>query len=168
MVTTSIWHIEGRPELVTALGRVSVRWASLDLLLVHIAAIALKNMPAAQSSIFGDHNAGRQRFTAFERIIGASFFDQKERTAILEHMAKLRSLYGRRNSLTHEPLDTRLTVEGKKLRFDLAFISRDGRTREAKLDDINRHVKEVDAELDALETIWERLVEKYDPQEDTE
>lgn len=165
MVTTSIWHIEQKPELVSALGRVTVRWASLDLILVHIASVALKNIAAAQSSIFGDHNAGQRRFTAFERIIGASFFEQDERAKILSHMARLRSLYSKRNSLTHEPLDGKLTIDGKKLRFDLAFVTREGETREAKLDDIHRHVAEVDIELEALESVWEFLVEKYEPEE---
>lgn len=165
MVTTSIWHIEQKPELIEALGRVTVRWASLDLMLVHIAAVALKNMPAAQSCIFGNHNAGHRRFTAFEQIIGASFFEQDERATILSHMARLRSLYSKRNSLTHEPLDGKLTIDGKKLRFDLAFVTREGETREAKLDDIHRHVAEVDIELEALESVWEILVEKYEPEE---
>lgn len=122
-------------------------------------------MPAAQSCIFGDHNAGQQRFTAFERIIGASFFEQDERAAILGHMRELRSLYRRRNSITHEPLDTNVTTEGRKLRFGLAFVSRDGLRRYAKLDDINRHIEEVDAELEALESIWEALIGKYDSKE---
>ncbi len=165
MVSTSIWHIEQKPELIAALGRVTVRWASLDLTLVQIAAVALKNMPAAQSSIFGDHNAGQRRFTAFERIIGASFFEEGERSAILDHMAKLRILYRRRNSLTHEPLDGTMTVEGQSLRFDLAFITRDGETKAVKMDEINQHVKDVDTELEALESIWDLLIEKYEPQE---
>lgn len=164
MVTTSIWHIEQKPKLIEALGRVTVRWASLDLMLVHIAAIALKNMPAAQNCIFGSHNAGLRRFTVFEQIIGASFFEQEERATILGHMARLRSLYSKRNSLTHEPLDGKLTIDGKKLRFDLAFVTREGRMREAKLDDIDRHVEEVDAELESLESVWEFLVEKYEPE----
>ncbi len=168
MVTTSIWHIEKRPDLITALGRVSVRWAALDLLLVHIASVALKNFPAAQSCIFGDQNAGQRRFTAFERIIGASFFEQEERNAILRHLEKLQSLYSRRNKLTHEPLDTRYTIEGKTIRSHLAFVSRDGEPKEAKLEDINRHVDEVDIELAALESIWGDLVMKYEPQENTE
>jgi len=165
MVTTSIWHIEQKPELVSALGRVTVRWASLDLILVHIASVALKNIAAAQSSIFGDHNAGQRRFTAFERIIGASFFEQDERAKILSHMARLRVLYRRRNSLIHEPLDSKITVEGQAIHFDLAFVTRDGETKTAKLEDINQHVKDVDTELEALESIWEFLIEKYEPQE---
>lgn len=125
-------------------------------------------MPAAQSSIFGDHNAGQRRFTAFERIIGASFFEQDERVKILSHMARLGTLYRRRNSLTHEPLDGKITIEGKALRFDLAFVTRDGKTKAAKLDDINQHVEDVDTELEALKSIWAFLIEKYEPQEPDE
>lgn len=168
MVTTSIWHIEQKPELIESLGRVTVRWASLDLLLVHIAAVALKNRPAAQSCIFGEYNAGQRRFTAFQDIIGASFFDQDERVAILHRMKTLRKLYKERNALTHEPLDGRVTVEGKLLKFDLVSVNREGKKKDVDVEDINKHVSQVDAELEALEGIWERLIEKYEPQEDLE
>lgn len=168
MVTMSIWRIEQKPELIEALGRVTVRWASLDLLLVHIAAIALKNLPAAQSCIFGDHNAGHRRFTAFQDIIGASFLNEDERSSILGRLKLLRTLYKQRNALTHEPLDGTLTIEGKKIILGLQFVTRSGARREVRIADIEKHVADVDAELEALETIWENLVEKYVPREDLE
>lgn len=135
----------------------------MDLLLVHIAAIALRNMPAAQSCIFGDHNAGQRRFTAFQDIIGASFFDQDERSNILSRLKSLRALYKQRNALTHEPLDGTLTVDGRKLIFGLAFVTREGARREVRIEDIEQHVTDVDIELEALESIWEALIEKYEP-----
>lgn len=170
MVTTRIWQVEQKPRLIEALGRVTVRWASLDLTLVDIAAVALNNLPAAQEVIFGAHNAGQRRFTAFERIICASNFDQAERTAIIGHLENLRDLYGRRNALIHEPLDGRVTMEGKTLKFDLAFVNRDGKKKDVNLEDIHQHVLQVDAELEALERIWEHLIDKYQPeaQEDFE
>ena len=58
-----------------------------------------------------------------------------------------------------------MTVEGQSLRFDLAFITRDGETKAVKMDEINQHVKDVDTELEALESIWDLLIEKYEPQE---
>lgn len=163
MVTTSVWQIEQKPELITELGRVTVRWAALDLLLVRIASIALKNVPAAQGVIFGESNAGRARFAAFERVIGASFFDEDERSEILARMKEVARIYQARNALTHEPLEGTYSAHGKSLKFRLQFVARDGKKRDAVLADIESHVRAIDEHLEALESILEFLLEKYEP-----
>ncbi|MBN9242516.1 MAG: hypothetical protein J0I98_06965 [Mesorhizobium sp.] len=162
MVTMSVWHVEQNPKLIEELGRVTVRWAALDLLLVRIASIALKNHPAAQSVIFGESNAGQARFRAFERIIGASFFDEDERSEIIAHMKELSRHYRARNALTHEPLEGTYSIEGKRFKFRLQFVARGGGKKDAALEDIQKHVHSVDEHLEALEAILDRLFERYE------
>ncbi len=162
MVSTSIWQVEQKPEVIAELGRVTVRWAALDLLLVRIASIALQNAPAAQSIIFCESNAGQARFRTFERIIGASFFDADERSQILALMEVLSRHYRERNALTHEPLAGGYSVQSKRLEFHLQFVSRDGKRKDVSLRDIEDHVRAVDNHLETFERIADHLFEKYD------
>jgi hypothetical protein len=168
MVSMSVWHVEQNPELITELGRVTVRWAALDLLLARIAAVALRNPPAAWSTIFDKSNAGQGRFRVFDRMIGASFFDEDERSTILRHTETLSTLYSVRNSLTHEPLEGRYSIDGKRLNFHLQFISRKGSVKAVSIEDISAHVSAVDDHLVALESVLDHLSEKYVPLEQDE
>jgi hypothetical protein len=163
MVAMSVWHVEQKPELIAQLGRVTVRWAALDLLLVRIAAIALRNPPAAWNIIFSANNAGQGRFRAFDRVIGASFFDEDERTAILRRTEALSQLYRVRNSLTHEPLEGTYSIDGTGLSFHLQFVSRDGGMKPVAIKEIKAHIDTVDEHLETLESILDHLLEKYEP-----
>lgn len=161
MVTTNIWQIEQKPEIISALGRVTVRWAELDSLLVRIAAVVLKNTPAAHAAIFGESNAGQARFEAFGRIIGASFFSEDERTQILARLDELKKLYRIRNRLTHQPLEGSYFLEKDRLRFQLQFVTRDGKRKDVILEDIDDHIASVDQHLEGIEVVLENLIETY-------
>jgi hypothetical protein len=161
MVTTNIWQIEQKPEIIIALGRVTIRWAELDLLLVRIASVALRNTPAGHAAIFGESNAGQARFETFGRIVGASFFSEDERSTILDRLRELRKLYRARNRLTHQPLEGNYFFEQDRLRFQLQFVTRDGKRKDVILNDIECHIGAVDEHLEALEVILETLIETH-------
>ncbi len=84
MISTTVWHVEQHPDLIMELGKVTVRWSALDLLLVQIMSAALKNHVAAHQLVFSK-GAGQQRFRLFERVIGASGLEEVTRKEILGH-----------------------------------------------------------------------------------
>jgi len=146
--------MDGRPEIATEIGRITVRWAALDLLLVQILGTVLKNQVAAHTIIFAEQNAGQQRFQAFERVVGSSDLDTSTRKLIIDRMRQIRSLYRKRNAIVHEPLNGRFVIEGKKtLRSQVVAIDRYGKHRDISIEDFKAHAAEVDKHLSFLENI---------------
>ncbi|WP_421594346.1 hypothetical protein [Shinella sp. M27] len=96
MKTANLWQVEGRDGLLEDIGRVTVRWSAIDLYLLWFAELALRNREAATEIILNGSGAGRQRLEAFDRVIGASYFDEKERAELLGITGMLRSLLSER------------------------------------------------------------------------
>jgi hypothetical protein len=168
MTTSSLWHIEHREKLLQEIGRVTVRWAALDMVLLKVVWLALDNRAAAYEIIFGSHNAGKQRLEAFNRVIGASKFTQEEREALLGLSADFARLLGTRNDIVHSPLVLALNVGAdKKLSFTLKSVDRDGRQKDVSEKKIHRHSKLVGQKLSELEDVVDDLfINHHQPEPD--
>jgi hypothetical protein len=161
LVSTNVWHIEHRQELLILYGKVSVRWAAIDLMLVDILAVELNNRAAAHALIFKS-GAGKSRFEVFKDAIGESRFDQVDRVRILSIMRSITSLMATRNDIIHAPLVTVYSIEGKKITSTLSKIDRkQGRTQPVLIRRIEDHVNAVGKLLDDLEPMAADLNMKY-------
>jgi len=157
MTITSVWFAEGHPEIVTELGRVTVRWSALDIILVEILSSVLESHEAARQIIFSNNNAGRQRFRAFQRIVGSSRLDEHTRKEIFAAMTALSALYGERNAIVHEPLQTEYSADGKRIRASIVAVDRDGKRRKVNIEKLKAHSAAVDVHLHAMDEIALRL-----------
>lgn len=161
MTTTTVWHVEQHKDILELIGRVTVRWAALDLLLQDIVYIAITNPAAAAELIFGSANAGKQRLEKFDRAIGASRFTIDQRRRLLEITAEFASLLGTRNDIIHSPLIKTYSVENSKLRANLVQIKRTGKASNFSIDTVNRHIDHVGSLLTQLEAIRDEVAEEY-------
>ncbi|MBY3106282.1 hypothetical protein RWK44_10440 [Rhizobium sp. 25PS6] len=163
IVSTDVWHIEHRREVLELYGKVSVRWAALDLLLVGVLSIALENRPAAHDLIFNAAGSGKTRLDAFNRAIGASRFTREERAASLELTRKAADLLSARNEIIHAPLVIGLSIDGSKITPTLNKLGRQGKEQPLAVSKIEKHVKAIGDILSKLERLAESLDLKYDP-----
>lgn len=163
MVSTDVWHIEHREPVLLLYGKVCVRWAALDLLLVQILSVALCNSLAARDLIFNGSSFGKNRLDAFNRAIGASRFTEEERSALLALTKKTADLLSARNDIVHAPLVISLSVKGDKIASKLTRISRQGKEHELSIEKIEAHVNAIGSVLGDLEFLAQDLDLKYDP-----
>ncbi len=163
MVSTDVWHVEHREEVLVLYGKVSVRWAALDLLLVQILSIALSNPSAARDLIFNGASFGKNRLETFNRAIGASRFTQDEREALLALSRKTADLLSARNDIVHSPLVINLSIEGNSIVPKLTRISRQGKTTELSITKIKGHIGAIGRVLSDLESLAQDLDLRYDP-----
>lgn len=167
MTTTTVWHVEQHKDILELIGKVTVRWAALDLLLQDVVYIALANPAVATELIFGSTNAGKQRLEKFDRAIGGSRFSMDQRERLLEISGKFASLLGTRNDIIHSPLITTYSVENAKLRSNLLQIKRTGKASYFSSETVNRHLEQVGALLRSLEALRDEIAEEYlQPPED--
>ncbi len=162
MIPTGLWLVENNEMLLQEIGRVTVRWAEVDRLLVHLAAVSLNdNYEAAQHCIFGSSNSGIARLTAFEQIIGASKLDETERREIINISRDLRSLLGKRNEIVHSPLVHYFSVLEGRLSAELKQIDRTGGKKDVSPDKIRKHADKVGEKIESLAKIWWALDKRY-------
>jgi len=162
MVSTDVWHIEHRQELLILYGKVSVRWAAIDLLLVQILRLDLGNSAAAHDLIFNTTGAGKNRIEGFNRAIGASRFEQEERRKILTATRLVTDLISARNDIIHSPLVTRLSFEGKTITPHLEKLGKSGKPKPVSIDKIEAHLAAIGRALTQLEELALELELKYD------
>ncbi|WP_432344648.1 hypothetical protein WMC41_15855 [Shinella yambaruensis] len=167
MITTNLWHLDHQHDMLIELGRLTIRWAEADRLMVGILDATLENRAAAQNIVFAGSNAGQQRFNAFVETIGTSGLPQEERQSIIKHIGRLKSLYGARNALTHEPIFTDIRFDNGKLKFGARSLTRDGSSRPMDVAKIKAHIRKVDAILSDLEDIHDQMVaDRHDPDDE--
>ncbi|MCY1243659.1 hypothetical protein D9M68_412940 [compost metagenome] len=162
MVSTDVWHIEHRQELLILYGRVCVRWAAIDLLLVQILRLDLGNRAAAHDLIFNTAGAGKSRIEVFNRAIGASRFRQEERRRILTAIRFVTDLISARNDIIHSPLVTRLSLEGKTITPHLEKMGKSGKQKPVSINKIEAHLAAIGRALGELEELARELELKYD------
>jgi len=163
VVSTDIWHVEHHEEVLVLYGKVSVRWAALDLLLVQILSTALSNPSAAQDLIFNGASFGKNRLETFNRAIGASRFTQEEREALLALTKKAADLLGARNDIVHSPLVVNLSLEGNSIVPKLTRINRQRKATELSIKKIKGHIAAIGRVLSDLEDMAQELDLKCDP-----
>lgn len=161
MVTSNFYFIDSRKELLHEVGRVTVRWAALDLLLVEILAVVLENDIAAYQLVFRTSSFGRERLELVKDLIGGSKLDAGERESIFACISKLKTLLTERNTIVHSPLVMHFGVKGSKLTMKVQRVMRDGAQRDVTIEGIKAHVENVTATLEKLEEIQTDLAEKY-------
>ncbi|GMB81510.1 hypothetical protein NN6n1_22930 [Shinella zoogloeoides] len=161
MTITDLHFLDQEDELLKELGRVTRRWAFIDLQLVATLDVALRNMVVAQNIIFEKTNSGRQRFETFKDCIGVSMFDENERKAIIDCINAFIPLLRVRNELIHEPMDIGVTTRGGSVALGVQAMSRKGIRRDVDIDAIRRHVSEVDVLIDRYDGIYMALAGKY-------
>jgi hypothetical protein len=142
--------IEANAPLMAAIGRVTVRWAAVDLQMVAILAAVLGNKPAAQSIIFGGSGAGLQRFDTFLGVIGQSRLDQPSREKVFNIVLELKSIYGERNRIAHGPLGLEVSVDGNAVSLSLTRSDRDGDPKPTSLEKVDSHLTKVGELLQRL------------------
>ncbi|NTI03469.1 hypothetical protein G6K88_15710 [Agrobacterium rhizogenes] len=162
MGSTDVWFAERTPELLAEIGKVTVRWAAIDLVLLDISCIALRNHDAAVAIILSGSVAGRQRLEAFNGVIAGSYFNQAERQSILKVTETLRELATKRNAIVHSPLVVSYWVRDRKT-FErrLTWVDRKGKQTVVSIGDVKQHVADVGNALDMLEEIATALQEAY-------
>lgn len=161
MVTTDLWHIEKNSDLIQAIGKVTVRWATLDMLLLEILSVAIENHALAVDVILTRPGAGRQRIEAFDRAIGGSRLTQLERGGLLELTGRFLKLLGERNDIVHTPLVTSIKVQGKKFAYVTEKLGRKGKRQKLSISSIDQHLKDVGEALAELERAYGALVMRY-------
>lgn len=162
MISSNLWHTENHPELLQELGRVTIRWAEVDLMLVDLAFVILNgNLEAARQHVFQTAGAGTERLRQFDRIVGSSELSTEERRAIMAVTEKLRSLYSTRNDIVHSPIVMAYSVEGRRISSRLTKISREGKQRDISLTTIRKHAEEVGSCIGKMEELANELAEKY-------
>jgi len=166
MSTSFLWHIENREPLLQEIGKVTVRWAALDLILVNILEVALKNRAAAHQIILGSNNAGAQRLDAFKDAIGASYFEQFERKKVIETANKAKSLLAIRNSIVHSPLIMSFSLKGTAIKMEPKAVSKKGTIRE--MEKIDVHLARILQVLEDMEESYDYLDAKYGDPIDSE
>lgn len=123
MISSNLWHTENHPELLQELGRVTIRWAEVDHILVDLASVILNgNLEAARQHVFQTAGAGTDRLRRFDRIVGSSDLSADERRAIMAVTETLRSLYSTRNDIVHSPIVMAYSVEGRRISSRLTKI----------------------------------------------
>lgn len=162
MVSTEVWHVEHHEDLLKLYGKVCVRWAAVDLLLLLVLDTALGNQSAARDLIFNSTGAGRARFDVFNRAIGASKFEQYEREKLLSISSRFAKLLTARNDIVHSPVVMSLSVQGSRIKPHLSRLSRKGEVRDLSLDDVIAHINAVGALQSELEDFSTDLALKYD------
>lgn len=169
MGSTDVWFAEHTPELLAEIGKVTIRWAAIDLALLDISYIALRNHDAAVAIILSGSVAGRQRLEAFNAVIAGSYFNQAERQSILKVTETLRELATKRNAIVHSPLVVSYSVRDKRT-FErrLTWVDRKGKQTVVSIDDLEQHVADVGYALSKLEEIATALQEAYFPPLDPE
>ncbi|MEZ0000943.1 hypothetical protein [Sinorhizobium fredii] len=163
MVSTDVWHIEHRQELLILYGKTSVRWAAIDLLLVQILRLDLGNSAAAHDLIFNTAGAGKNRIEVFNRAIGASRFEQEERRKILMVTRFVTDLISARNDIIHSPLVTRLSLEGRTITPRLEKVGKSGKPKPVSIGRIEAHLTAIGSVLSQLEELMLELELKYGP-----
>jgi len=161
LTTPELWHVESKTELLAEIGKVTIRWAALDLYLVNILAAALRNQAAAHNLIFNATGAGRQRLETFKEVIGASDFTTEERRVLIVLAKQCGRLLGERNVIVHSPLVTSITLEGKKIKWSMHRVSRSGKRVDVTVDSIRQHADDVGEVLGKIEELSEQLTERY-------
>ena len=162
MVTTPVWHVEQNTQVVNLIGKVTIRWAALDVLLADLIYIDSQNYALAHDSVFGSRDAGIQRIQRVERAIGSSRFTQEERTAIFEITKKLSSIIGMRNEIIHSPLLPNFAIVGKRLQSDLVQVKRAGHQK-FSISAVEKHLDGIATLLFDLERTVDQLSNKYLP-----
>lgn len=160
MVTIDLWHIENRKELLEEIGKVTVRWAAADLLMVKIVEVITRNRQVAHDYIF-KAGFGQQRFDAFLEVIGTSCFDQPERQALYTVISTLKKLLPDRNDIVHSPLAMAIRMDGNKIKFEVQKLSRGGKQSKADLEKIKKHTLQVGDLVGKLDELTVELREKY-------
>lgn len=166
MATTDIYFLDREPDLLAEIGKVTVRWAAFDMMLVWILAVALENQAAAQKIIFQTVGAGRQRIEAFKDVIGSCRFDEEYRRSIIELANEFRTQLDERNAIIHSPLTTTVKVDGKSLRWVLQRVAKSGKPQDFSIDIVKKHVQILDKLMGELERLLEDISEKYWPFEE--
>lgn len=161
MITSDLWHVEKQQDLLQDIGCVTVRWATVDLCLLDIAFIALKNREAAVAVVLNGSGAGRQRIEAFNNVIGCSYFEEVERRSILAVTATLTKLLDQRNSIVHSPLIVAYEVRDRRISSRLTKISKRGRQTDVNRNDIIDHIRSIGEILGKLDEMIAELAEKY-------
>ncbi|MDW9609413.1 hypothetical protein GOA59_32010 [Sinorhizobium meliloti] len=162
MISSNLWHTENHPKLLQELGRVTIRWAEVDLVLVDLAFVILNgNLEAARQHVFQTAGAGTERLRRFDRIVGSSELSADERRAIMAVTERLRSLYSTRNDIVHSPIVMAYSVEGRRISSRLTKISREGKQRDVSLTTIRKHAEDVGRCIGKMEELATELVEKY-------
>jgi hypothetical protein len=161
MVNIDVFHVEQKRDLVEAIGKVTVRWASFDHMLTEIVGIVLDNRAAAVDLILTRPGAGRQRVEAFERAIGGSKLEQWERADLLELSGRASQLLAKRNDIVHSPLVTSIELEGTKFSYVIQKMTRKGERKDFDPGDINRHLEDVSLLLVDLENQFLLLAGRY-------
>lgn len=160
LVKTDLWFVSHQTSMLQNIGSVTIHWAAIDLCMANISAVALRNRAAAMKVIFGSHNAGAQRFEAFKDIIGESYFDAEERTAIIAVVNELRKCLSARNDIIHSPMVIDFSLSDSQVAANIKKISRDGVRKD--LTNVQEHLDDVKRLLSELDEIFDYLVEKYD------
>ncbi|WP_234841635.1 hypothetical protein [Sinorhizobium meliloti] len=143
--------------MLQEVGRVTIRWAEVDLLLVDLAFVILRNLEAAHQHVFQMSAAGTERLRRFDRIVGSSDLSTAERRAIMAVTERLRSLYSTRNDIVHSPIVLAYSVEGARINSRLTKISREGKQRDVSLSTIRKHADDVGQCIGKLEELATEL-----------
>lgn len=168
MLTIGLWFVEQEADILQTIGKITVRWAALDVLLASIVAIAARNDAIADDLIFGSNDAGKKRLEKFDRAIGASDFDRKERERLLAITVCLGAMLGTRNDIVHSPLNVAFTLDDDG-RLTKQFVKMGHRTRSAQskrpkhfsLSSAQAHLEKLKTELNELEAMFDALSTKY-------
>lgn len=161
MTVTDLHFLDQEDEILREIGRVTTRWAFIDLQMVATLDVALGNKAAAQNIIFEKTNSGRQRFEAFKDCIGASKFEENERKELIDCINDFMPLLRRRNEIVHEPMDIGVTTRGGAVALGVQAMSRKGIRKDVDIEAIRQHVSEVDVLIDRYDGIYMALAGKY-------
>lgn len=167
MLTIGLWFVEQEADILQAIGKITVRWAALDVLLASIVAIAARNDAIADDLIFGSNDAGKKRLEKFDRAIGASDFDKMERERLLAITERLGAMLGTRNDIVHSPLNVAFTLEDGRLTKQFVKMGhrtrgrQGGRPKQFSLSSAQTHLEKLKTELDELEAVFNVLSTKY-------
>ncbi|SES38209.1 hypothetical protein SAMN03159406_03870 [Rhizobium sp. NFR03] len=145
-------------DLLAEIGKVTVRWAALDLLLFQILTCVLENAEAAHKIIFNLQGAGLQRLAAFNDTIGASALSLEERSALLDITRRCKDMIGERNDIVHSPMATHFVISADFVRQTTVRMRKDGRTSTVTVADIKKHTTKIGLILHEIEQIAHRLM----------
>ncbi|WP_112602738.1 hypothetical protein ACK83U_12345 [Rhizobium sp. WW22] len=164
MVSNDLWFVEKREDLLQGIGKVTVRWAAMDLALANIATIILKNRQAALALIFRSQNAGAQRLECFKDVVGAAReLDATERESLISLANEFKKLLPDRNEIVHSPRIVWFSTRDEGVALQIKGLSKSGILKD--LADVEQHADDVGRLLGELDAIFDELHEKYDGDE---
>jgi hypothetical protein len=154
MTTIELWHVEKDAELLAEIGKVTVRWGALDLLLAGLLSTLLQDPSVGHKLIFVSCRGGWQRLTKFKATVEDLELDERVKTDLLDLTREFLDLLDERNAIVHSPLVTSYKVDGKKIGLRVERLNKNGLKTSVTVDAIRAHADELGGRLALLEAIF--------------